>query len=134
MYWINKSYKNTITFFRPTNFSSSFEFFPRSNYVLVRIFVIFNIFYLGFFKNNIWIKLINHLYITGSRIFIEVIECIWSGCFRAMIFPNEGWKRKKTLIWSLVFILFFILEEAWFLLFLFFFLHIYGSQLGIKIF
>lgn len=124
MYWINKSYKNTITFFRPTNFSSSFEFFPRSNYVLVRIYVIFNIFYLGFFKNNIWIKLINHLYITGSRIFIEVIECIWSGCFRASKWRVE---EKKTLIWSLVFFLFF-LEEAWFLLFLFFFLHIYGSH------
>ncbi|CAJ2650641.1 unnamed protein product [Trifolium pratense] len=52
-------------------------------------------------------------YITGPRTFIEVIESTGSGCFRAVIFANDGGRKAhkqeeinryfKLLIWSLAF-------------------------------
>ncbi|KAK7260819.1 hypothetical protein RIF29_27117 [Crotalaria pallida] len=52
-------------------------------------------------------------YITGPRTFIQVIESTGSGCFRAVIFPNEGGRETlrqeeikkyfKFFIWSLAF-------------------------------
>ena len=50
---------------------------------------------------------------TGPRTFIEVIESTGSGCFKAIIFPNDGGREAqrqeeinrffKLFIWSLAF-------------------------------